>query len=223
MVAVGERRALSRSVAADTDYRIMARPGLRNGTSLHIRVKEESCQNQLLRNRESHPTLPSQQLSVSRRKATNLPGSEVFRRNQNHLYPATRKRCRECVHKYAGCHQRTLSARRNVTHIHEAARQRARERTTAPAFAAAQRAGRPESRSTFAELKNQIGLRRVRLRRIRQCSRTVLSRGCSREPETTGPLPPAEDLLNQPRCRSEIKKKARYLTGNRYLISTLHQ
>ena len=51
-------------------------------------------------------------------------------------------------------------------HVHEAARQRARERAAVPAFAAAQRQRR-RVEALFAELKNQIGLRRVRLRRMK--------------------------------------------------------
>jgi hypothetical protein len=51
-------------------------------------------------------------------------------------------------------------------HVHEAARQRARERAIVPAFAAAQRQRR-KVEALFAELKNQIGLRRVRLRRMK--------------------------------------------------------
>jgi|SRR5215472_3701122 len=56
--------------------------------------------------------------------------------------------------------------RQIAIHVHEPARQRARERTTVPAFAAAQRQRR-KVEALFAELKNQIGLRRVRLRRMK--------------------------------------------------------
>ncbi len=51
-------------------------------------------------------------------------------------------------------------------HIHEPARQRARDLANTPAFANAQRE-RKKVEALFAELKNQIGLRRLRLRRLR--------------------------------------------------------
>ena len=84
-------------------------------------------------------------------------------RNRNHIYRATRKRCRECSHK-SQC--TTGHYRQLAIHIHEPSRQRARERATVPAFAAAQRQRR-KVEALFAELKNQIGLRRVRLRRMK--------------------------------------------------------
>ena len=46
------------------------------------------------------------------------------------------------------------------------ARQRARELVNTPAFASAQRQ-RKKVEALFAELKNQIGLRRLRLRRLK--------------------------------------------------------
>jgi len=51
-------------------------------------------------------------------------------------------------------------------HIHESARQRARELANTPEFSAAQRQ-RKKVEALFAELKNQIGLRRLRLRRMK--------------------------------------------------------
>jgi hypothetical protein len=79
------------------------------------------------------------------------------------MYVATRKRCRECPQK-AQC--ATGRYRQIAIHVHEPARQRARERTKVPAFAAAQ-CQRRKVEALFAELKNQIGLRRVRLRRLK--------------------------------------------------------
>jgi hypothetical protein len=84
-------------------------------------------------------------------------------RNRNHIYRATRKRCRECAQK-SQC--TTGHYGQIAIHVHEPARQRARERATIPAFAAAQRQRR-KVEALFAELKNQIGLRRVRLRRMK--------------------------------------------------------
>jgi Transposase DDE domain len=50
--------------------------------------------------------------------------------------------------------------------MHEPARQRARELAKTSEFARAQRQ-RKKVEALFAELKNQIGLRRLRLRRLR--------------------------------------------------------
>jgi hypothetical protein len=50
--------------------------------------------------------------------------------------------------------------------MHEPARQRARDLVHTPAFADAQRE-RKKMEALFAELKNQIGLRRLRLRRLK--------------------------------------------------------
>ena len=51
-------------------------------------------------------------------------------------------------------------------HMHEPVRQRARELAKTPEFAKAQRQ-RKKVEALFAELKNQIGLRRLRLRRMK--------------------------------------------------------
>ena len=53
-----------------------------------------------------------------------------------------------------------------IIHQNEPARQRARELVNTPEFAKAQRQ-RKKVEALFAELKNQIGLRRLRLRRLR--------------------------------------------------------
>jgi Transposase DDE domain len=50
--------------------------------------------------------------------------------------------------------------------MHESVRQRARELAQTPEFAKAQRQ-RKKVEALFAELKNQIGLRRLRLRRMK--------------------------------------------------------
>jgi transposase len=87
----------------------------------------------------------------------------INRRSRCHVYASTHKRCRDCVQK-AQC---TTSRSRFVQiHIHEAARQWARELAATPAFEQAQRQ-RKKVEALFAELKNQIGLRRLRLRRMK--------------------------------------------------------
>jgi transposase len=84
-------------------------------------------------------------------------------RNRAHAYIGSGKRCGACSQK-AQC----TSGRYKylAIHMHEAARQRARELAATPAFAQAQRQ-RKKVEALFAELKNQIGLRRLRLHRMK--------------------------------------------------------
>jgi transposase len=84
-------------------------------------------------------------------------------RNRTHLYASTPKRCRDCSQKAQCTRGKTRILQ---IHIHEGARQRARERAKTPEFDIALRA-RKKVEALFAELKNQIGLRRLRLRRMR--------------------------------------------------------
>ncbi len=84
-------------------------------------------------------------------------------RNHAWTYIGTRKRCGPCALRP----QCTSAAFRClVIHQHEPARQRARELANTIEFAKAQRQ-RKKVEALFAELKNQIGLRRLRLRRIK--------------------------------------------------------
>ncbi len=84
-------------------------------------------------------------------------------RNHSWTYIGTRKRCGPCALRS----QCTSAAFRClVIHQHEPARQRARELVHTPEFAHAQRQ-RKKVEALFAELKNQIGLRRLRLRRLK--------------------------------------------------------
>jgi transposase len=84
-------------------------------------------------------------------------------RNRAHAYIGSAKRCGSCSQK-AQC----TSGRYKylAIHIHESARQRARELANTPEFAREQRQ-RKKVEALFAELKNQIGLRRLRLRRMK--------------------------------------------------------
>ena len=84
-------------------------------------------------------------------------------RNRTHVYIGTRKRCGACAQK-AQCTSSPLKYL--AIHVHEPARQRARDLINTPAFVDAQRK-RKKVEALFAELKNQIGLRRVRLRRLK--------------------------------------------------------
>src|ERR1035441_9244278 len=84
-------------------------------------------------------------------------------RNRTHVYIGTRKRCGGCAQK-AQCTSSPLKYL--AIHMHEPARQRARDLVNTPAFVHAQRR-RKQVEALFAELKNQIGLRRLRLRRLK--------------------------------------------------------
>ena len=84
-------------------------------------------------------------------------------RNRISAYIGTRKRCGDCALKT----QCTSGAFRFLAiHMDEPARHRARELANTPEFATAQRQ-RKKVEALFAELKNQIGLRRLRLRRLK--------------------------------------------------------
>jgi hypothetical protein len=84
-------------------------------------------------------------------------------RNRAHAYIGSAKRCGSCAQK-AQCTRGRYKYL--AIHVHEPARQRARELARTPAFAHAQRQ-RKKVEALFAELKNQIGLRRLRLRRMK--------------------------------------------------------
>ena len=89
-------------------------------------------------------------------------GGRVYR-NRAYNYIGTRKRCGACAQRG----QCTSAAFRSLNiHRYEPARQRARELAGTPEFAHAQRQ-RKKVEALFAELKNQIGLRRLRLRRLK--------------------------------------------------------
>jgi transposase len=84
-------------------------------------------------------------------------------RNRAHAYIGSAKRCGACSQKT----QCTTGRYKYLAiHIHESVRQRARELEQTPEFAKAQRQ-RKKVEALFAELKNQIGLRRLRLRRMK--------------------------------------------------------
>jgi transposase len=84
-------------------------------------------------------------------------------RNRTHAYIGSRKRCGACSQKEKCT---TGQYKYLAIHIYEPARQRARDLVDTPFFVEAQRK-RKKVEALFAELKNQIGLRRLRLRRLK--------------------------------------------------------
>src|ERR1700740_2849296 len=153
------RGRFPQSVAADTTYgngELLAWFEERNITPF-IRVKESPAPKTNLYWSEKFTYAPETN-SYQCPEGKQLTYLGVNPRNRNHIYRATRKRCRECSHK-SQC--TTGHYRQLAIHIHEPSRQRARERATVPAFAAAQRQRR-KVEALFAELKNQIGLRRMK-------------------------------------------------------------
>lgn len=83
--------------------------------------------------------------------------------NRVHLYHSTAKRCRDCVQKP----QCTRGKYRVISvHVCEAARQKAYEVAKTPQFGEALRKRR-KVEALFSELKNRVGLRRLRLRRLK--------------------------------------------------------
>jgi transposase len=84
-------------------------------------------------------------------------------RNRTHVYASTPKRCRDCGQKTQCTRGQTRFLQ---IHIHEGARQRARDRAQSP-VSIYYRHARRKVEALFGELKNQIGLRRVRLRRLK--------------------------------------------------------
>ena len=114
-------------------------------------------------------------------------------RNRALTYIGTRKRCGAC-----SLRPQCTSAvfRCLVIHQHEPARQRARELANTEEFAKAQRQ-RKKVEALFAELKNQIGLRRLRLRRMKfvreQFFLAAAAQNIKRLVRFLGqPIPPAE-------------------------------
>ena len=110
-------------------------------------------------------------------------------RNRAHAYIGSAKRCGACSQKT----QCTTGRYKYLAiHIHESVRQRARELAQTPEFAQAQRQ-RKKVEALFAELKNQIGLRRLRLTTHEVRSGAVLACSNGSEHQATGALPQLTD------------------------------
>jgi len=132
------------------------------GITAYIRVKENPNGPTDLYGIEKFTYVPEQNYyTCPEGKPLNYVG--INPHDRTHLYYSTVKRCRDCPQK-----SRCTRAKFRSLAIHtcEPARQRAYALAKTPEFAISQRARR-KVEALFAELKNQIGLRRLRLRRMR--------------------------------------------------------
>ena len=155
---------LPRTLAADTTYgngELLQWLDER-GIAPYIRVKENPAATTDLYGIDKFTYVPEENCYICPEgKLLKYVGVNPL--NRTHLYYSTVKRCRDCSQK-SRCTRgkyRTLAI-----HICEPARQRAHALAQTPAFAISQRARR-KVEALFAELKNYIGLRRLRLRRMR--------------------------------------------------------
>ena len=132
------------------------------GITPYIRVKECPTPTRDLYGIEKFTYIPEQDRYICP-EGKPLKYVGINKLNRVHTYHSTAKRCRGCVRKP----QCTRGKYRIVNvHVCEAARQKAYEIAKTPQFAEALRKRR-KVEALFSELKNQIGLRRLRLRRIK--------------------------------------------------------
>jgi transposase len=132
------------------------------GITPYIRVKESPTPKSGLYGIDKFTYQPEENLYVCP-EGKQLKYVGINQLNRMHVYHSTLKRCRDCSQK----NQCTRGKYRILAiHTCEAARQKAYEAAKTPAFVQSQR-NRRKVEALFAELKNQIGLRRLRLRRMR--------------------------------------------------------
>jgi hypothetical protein len=128
------------------------------GIAPYIRVKECPMPTTDLYGIDKFTKLPEENCYVCP-EGKRLTYVGINQRNRVHLFASTLKRCRDCSQKP----QCTRGKYRTLAiHVCEPARQRAHALAQTPEFAISQRARR-KVEALFAELKNQIGLRRLRL------------------------------------------------------------
>jgi transposase len=132
------------------------------GITPYIRVKESPMGKSDLYGIEKFTYLPEENCYVCP-EGKQLKYVGINQLNRTHLYYSTPKRCRECSQK----EQCTRGKYRMIAiHVCEAARQKAYAVAKTPQFAEALRKRR-KVEALFSELKNQIGLRKLRLRRLK--------------------------------------------------------
>ena len=132
------------------------------GITPYIRVKECPTPTRDLYGIEKFTYMPEQDRYICP-EGKPLKYVGINKLNRVHTYHSTAKRCRGCPQKP----QCTRGKYRIVSiHVCEAARQKAYQIAKTPQFAEALRKRR-KVEALFSELKNQIGLRRLRPRRIK--------------------------------------------------------
>jgi len=132
------------------------------GITPYIRVKESPMGKSDLYGIEKFTYLPEENCYVCP-EGKQLKYVGINQLNRTHLYYSTPKRCRECSQK----EQCTRGKYRMIAiHVCEAARQKAYQVAKTPEFRVAARKRR-KVEALFSELKNQIGLRKLRLRRLK--------------------------------------------------------
>jgi hypothetical protein len=155
---------LPQTLAADTTYGNgeMLQWLDERGITPYIRVKKGPNSPPDLYGIEKFTYVPDQNCYLCPAgKPLNYVG--INQRNRAHRYYSTVKRCRGCEQKP----QCTRGKFRTIAiHTCEAAREKADEIAKTPEFAVALRQRR-RVEALFSELKNLIGLRRLRLRRIK--------------------------------------------------------
>ena len=161
----GERfGSLPKTVAADTTYGNgeMLQWLVDRGIDPYIRVKECPTPTTDLYGIDKFTYVPEENCYICP-EGKPLKYVGINKLNRTYLYHSTDKRCRGCSQK-----QHCTRGKHRIVQVHicEPARQRAYELAKTPAFAISQRARR-KVEALFAELKNRIGLRRLRLRRMR--------------------------------------------------------
>jgi transposase len=156
--------SLPQTLAADTTYGNgeMLQWLEERGITAYIRVKENPNGPTDLYGIDQFTYVPDQNSYICP-QGKFLKYVGISARNRTHLYYSTVKHCGECGQK-SRCTRGKFRAL--AIHTCEPARQRARARAQTPGFAISQRARR-KVEALFAELKNYIGLRRLRLRRMR--------------------------------------------------------
>jgi transposase len=155
---------LPQSLAADNTYGNgeMLQWLDERGITPYIRVKEGPSPKSDLYGIEKFTYVPEENCYVCP-EGKRLKYVGINQLNRTHLYHSTLKRCRDCSQK-----QQCTRGKYRIVAIHtcEAARQKAYAAAKTPEFAKSQRERR-KVEALFGELKNQIGLRRLRLRRMR--------------------------------------------------------
>jgi len=132
------------------------------GITPYIKVKECPTPTRVLYGIEKFTYLPDENCYVCP-EGKLLKYVGINKLNRTHLYHSTAKRCRGCTQKP----QCTRGKYRIISvHVCEAARQKAYQVAKTPEFAIALKKRR-KVEALFSELKNRIGLRRLRLRRLK--------------------------------------------------------